>query len=225
MARMGAFRPARTTLTPGRLKAFFRCATVRLRKDCRRRGFSPPSLEERARALDDLDVHPLMSAYLERRADLLRYFRVRLRSEEAAEDLVQDIYLKIVSRPAEAIDNPVAYLYRLGSNLMLDRIKVRRRAEARDAQWHGANVSDVGGAQIADEAPADEAAAARLQLSKILEAVKSLPPAAQEAFRLHKLEGLSHAETAQAMGVSRSSVEKYMMASLKLIVAKVGRWP
>ena len=28
-----------------------------------------------------------------------------------------------------------------------------------------------------------------------------------------------------AMGVSRSSVEKYMMASLRLIVAKVGRWP
>ena len=67
--------------------------------------------------------------------------------------------------------------------------------------------------------------AAKLQLARTLEAVKALPPAVQEAFRLHKLEGLSHAETAAAMGVSRSSVEKYMMASLKLIVAKVGRWP
>lgn len=162
---------------------------------------------------------------MERREDLLRYFRVRLRSEEAAEDLVQDIYLKIVDRRGEVIENPTAYLYRLGTNLMLDCIKVRRRAEARDAQWHGANVSDVGGAQIAEEAPADEAAAARLQLSRILEAVQALPPAAREAFRLHKLEGLSHAETAAAMGVSRSSVEKYMMASLKLIIAKVGRWP
>ena len=170
--------------------------------------------------MDDTDVHPLLFAYMERREDLLRYFRVRLRSEEAAEDLVQDIYLKIVDRRDEAIDNPTAYLYRLGTNLMLDRIKVRRRAEAR-----GAHVSDVGGAQIAEEAPADEAAAAKLQLSRILEAVKALPPAAQEAFRLHKLEGLSHAETAAAMGVSRSSIEKYMMASLRLIVAKVGRWP
>lgn len=175
--------------------------------------------------MDDADVHPLLSAYMQRREDLVRYFRVRLRSDEAAEDLVQDIYLKIATPPAEAIDNPAAYLYRLGTNLMLDRIKVRRRAEARDAQWHGAHVSDVGGAQIADEAPADEAAAARLQLSRILEAVKALPPAAQQAFRLHKLEGLSHAQTAETMGVSRSSVEKYMMASLKLIVAKVGRWP
>lgn len=175
--------------------------------------------------MDDPDVHPLLSAYMERRAELVRYFRVRLRSAEAAEDLVQDIYLKIMDRSGEVIDNPAAYLYRLGTNLMLDRIKVRRRADARDAQWRGAHALDVGGVQIAEEAPADEAAAAKLQLAKILEAVKSLPPAAQEAFRLHKLEGLSHAETAQAMGVSRSSIEKYMMASLKLIVAKVGRWP
>jgi len=175
--------------------------------------------------LDDADVHPLLAVYMERREELLRYFRVRLRSDVAAEDLVQDIYLKIAARPLEGVDNPAAYLYRLGSNLMLDRIKARRRAETRDAQWHGVNVSDVGGAQIAEEPPADDAAAAKLQLGKILEAVKGLPPSQQEAFRLHKLEGLSHAETAQAMGVSRSSIEKYIMASLKLIVAKVGRWP
>lgn len=175
--------------------------------------------------MDDVDVHPLLAVYMERREELLRYFRVRLRSDVAAEDLVQDIYLKIAARPVEGVDNPAAYLYRLGSNLMLDRIKVRRRAEARDAQWHGVNVSDVGGVQIAEEVPADEATAAKLQLGKVLEAVKALPPAQQEAFRLHKLEGLTHAETAQAMGVSRSSIEKYIMASLKLIVAKVGRWP
>jgi RNA polymerase sigma factor (sigma-70 family) len=175
--------------------------------------------------LDDTDVHPLLSAYMARRDDLLRYFRLRLRSEEAAEDLVQDICLKIVHRRDEAIANPTAYLYRLGSNLMLDQIKMRRRAEARDAQWRGANVSDLGGAQISDDAPADEATAAKQQLARILEAIKALPPTAQEAFRLHKLEGLSHAETAAVMGLSRSSIEKYIMASLKLIVARVGRWP
>jgi len=175
--------------------------------------------------LDDTDVHPLLCAYMERREDLLRYFRMRLRSDEAAEDLVQDIYLKIVDRRDETIENPAAYLYRLGTNLMLDRIKVRRRAQARDAQWHGTNVAPRVTARRRASAPADEAAAAKLQLSRILEAVRALPPAAQQAFRLHKLEGLSHAETAAAMGVSRSSIEKYMMASLKLIVAKVGRWP
>lgn len=175
--------------------------------------------------MDDTDVHPLLTVYLERRTDLLRYFRVRLRSEEAAEDLVQDIYLKIVDLRDETIGNPAAYLYRLGTNLMLDRIKSRRRAHARDTEWQGANASDVGGVQAVDQTPADQATAAKLQLARTLEALKALPPATQEAFRLHKLEGLTHAETAAAMGVSRSSVEKYIMTSLRLIVATVGRWP
>ncbi|HQP21566.1 MAG TPA: sigma factor-like helix-turn-helix DNA-binding protein, partial [Phenylobacterium sp.] len=76
---------------------------------------------------------------------------------------------------------------------------------------------------IADAPPADEVVAARQRLARIMEAVDSLPAPVREAFRLHKLEGLSHAETAQAMGVSRSSVEKYLMASLKRIAARVGR--
>ncbi|MDI1365977.1 MAG: sigma-70 family RNA polymerase sigma factor [bacterium] len=173
--------------------------------------------------LDDSDVHPLLAAYLERRQDLVRYFRVRLRSEEAAEDLVQDIYLKVAARPAEPVDNPTAYLYRLGTNLMLDRIKAQRRAVKRETEWRGASVDLIQGQDASAEPAADDALAARQRLAQIIETVNELPPAVREAFRLHKLEGLNHAETAAAMGVSRSSVEKYIMTSLKRILAKVGR--
>lgn len=169
--------------------------------------------------LVDSGAHPLLKTYLERRDDLVRYFRVRLRSEEAAEDLVQDIFLKIAAPPAEPIENPAAYLYRLGSNLMLDRIKQQRRAGARDTEWRGLQGSSEG-LDIAEEPRADDALIARQSLGSIIEAVNGLPPAAREAFRLHKLEGLNHAETAAAMGVSRSSVEKYIMAALKRILAR-----
>jgi RNA polymerase sigma-70 factor (ECF subfamily) len=168
---------------------------------------------------------PVLAAYLERREELVGYFRVRLRSEEAARDLVQDIYLKIAGRPPEEISNPGAYLYRLGTNLMLDQIKQRRRAGRRDADWRDAATTAVGGEDVAAEPAADEALAARQRLKQIVEAVNRLPPQAQEAFRLHKLEGLSHAETAAAMGMSRSSIEKYIMLALKTILAKVGRPP
>ena len=171
--------------------------------------------------MDDRD--PLLAVYLERRAELVRYFRVRLRSEEAAEDLVQDIYLKISGRPPEDIGNPAAYLYRLGSNLMLDKIKQARRAGHRDAAWRDVHTSAAGGEDISETPPADEALAARQRLDQIIETVNQLPPQVREAFRLHKLEGLSHAETAAAMKISRSSVEKHIMASLKRILTKVGR--
>jgi RNA polymerase sigma factor (sigma-70 family) len=170
------------------------------------------------------NADPLMAAYLERREDLLRYFRARLRSPEAAQDVVQDIYLKIARRPAEPIDNPSAYLYRLGANLMLDHIKRERRVQRRATAWREATLETDGGSQpAAEDPPADRAVAARERLRLIVGAVDELPHPVREAFRLHKLEGLSHAETAAAMGVSRSSVEKYIMTSLQHILKRVGR--
>jgi RNA polymerase sigma-70 factor (ECF subfamily) len=173
-------------------------------------------------ALDDSDIQPLLAVYLERRAELVRYFRVRLRSEAAAEDLVQDMYLKVAGQPSEDIGNPGAYLYRLGTNLMLDRLRQSRRAQQRDSDWRGTQTVSSAGEDMADEPPADEVVAARQRLRRVIEAVEALPPPLPEAFRLHKLEGLSHAETAAAMGVSRSSVEKYIMSCLKSILKKVG---
>jgi RNA polymerase sigma-70 factor (ECF subfamily) len=165
-----------------------------------------------------------MTVYLERRQDLVNYFRVRLRSLEAAQDVVQDIGLKLTRYSGEDIANPTAFLYRLGSNLMLDHIKKERRSRRRAEAWREAMVStDAAGPASAPEPAADEAMIARERLCLILEAVESLPPPVREAFRLHKLEGLSHSETAEAMGVSRSSVEKYIMASLKRIAKRVGR--
>lgn len=207
-----------TTCSDDHLIAFSICDGLGLGDDC-----GDPGIRRGGAALDTTDPHPLLAAYLARREELVRYFRVRLRSETAAEDLVQDLYLKITPPPEEEVLNLGAYLYRLGTNLMLDRLKQQRRAGRRDADWRDTQTASAGGQDIAEEPPADEVVAARQRLARIIEAVDGLPAPVKEAFRLHKLEGLSHAETAQAMGVSRSSVEKYLMASLKRIAARVGR--
>ena len=173
--------------------------------------------------MNDRPEPPLVAVYLERRAELERYFWVRLRSEEAARDLVQDMYLRVAQVTEQPIGNAAAYLYRLGTNLMLDRIKQQSRAMRRDADWRGATVADIGGEGVAEEPAADAAADARQQLERIVAAVKELPATTQAAFRLHKLEGLSHVETAAALGVSRSTVEKHIMTSLRHIQKKMGQ--
>ena len=73
----------------------------------------------------------------------------------------------------------------------------------------------------AAEPPADEAAASAQRLRQLIAAVQGLPPQAGRAFRLHKLEGLSHAETARAMGLSVKAVEKHVSAALKALTAKL----
>jgi len=157
-----------------------------------------------------------MAAYLERRADLVRFFTLRLNSAAAAEDLVQDIYLRIAAAdPRTAVKNPVGYLYRLGSNLMLDRLRGERRSAARDAAWRESQRTMLDGEELAEEPAADEALASRQRLAAIVAALNELPEQTRRIFRLHKFEGLSHPEVAARLGISRSAVEKHMMAALK----------
>ena len=167
----------------------------------------------------------LLEVYLAKREDLRRYFAARLGSPEAAEDIVQDIYVRVARGVEGEIGNPAAFLYRLGTNLMLDRIKQQRRGQARDAGWQAAGTTVVGGVEVAQEPAADTAAAARQHLARLVEALNGLTPACRRVFRLHKLEGLTHAETAARLGISRSAVEKHVSAALKHLVATVGRWP
>jgi RNA polymerase sigma-70 factor (ECF subfamily) len=166
---------------------------------------------------------PLVQAYLARRANLVRFFAARV-GHRAAEDLAQELYLKVAGRPETGeADHPAALLYRIATNLMLDRSRGEQRAAARDAAWRRSAHHALGGEDVADEPAADEATASRQRLRQLVAAVAELPPQMQRAFRLHKLEGLSHADTARAMGLSVKSVEKHISAAVKSLTARLGR--
>jgi len=166
----------------------------------------------------------LLDAYLARQEELRRYFNARLNQASDVDDLMQDLYLKVAAAPpVDEIRSPGAYLYRLASNVMLDRLRQRRRAVARDSDWRRLYHVTTPLEDAADLPSAETAAAARQHLSRVVEALDALPPMTQQIFRLHKFEGLSHAETATRVGISRSSVEKHMMEALRHLTAKVGR--
>lgn len=167
---------------------------------------------------------PLIAVYLERRASVVRFLAARAGSAAAAEDLAQELYVKLAGRDRSVeAENPVALLYRIATNLMLDRARGEQRSAQRDAAWRRDTATSLGGEEVADEPPADEALASRERLRLLVDAVADLPPQMQRAFRLHKLEGLSHAQTAHAMGISVKSVEKHVSAALKALTARLGR--
>ena len=63
--------------------------------------------------------------------------------------------------------------------------------------------------------------AGRQRLALLTRALSDLPDKTSAIFRLHKFEGLSYAEVAARLGISRSSVEKHMMDALRHLAAKV----
>lgn len=166
------------------------------------------------------DPPPLIAAYMRKRADLVRFFTLRTGSPATAEDLVQDLYVKISDMaPPPDMRSAEAFLYRVGSNLMLDRNKAQRRQAARDHAWSQAAGSDSP-EPVAQEPPADEAVASRQRLERLVARLERLPPSVAAAFRLHKFDGLSHSEVAERLGVSRSSVEKYIITALRTLTAE-----
>jgi RNA polymerase sigma factor (sigma-70 family) len=164
----------------------------------------------------------LLDAYMSKRDDLVRFLTARLRSATAAEDLVQDLYLRVASLElSEPVDNPSAYLYRLASNLMLDRLRSDRRAGARDASWLQTKRVEMGGESVADEPSPEQAVYGRQRLGLAAQAIAELPPKTRRAFELHKLQGLTQEETAQELGVSRKTVEKQISTALQRLLAKL----
>lgn len=161
-------------------------------------------------------ISALEAAYLERRAALVRYFASRTGSAADAEDLAQELFLKVMAAPdAEAVSNPGAYLFRQAFNLMLDKARGRTRGMARDRAYRDLTVEHAAGPDRADDPGAERALVAKDRLARLVTRLQRLPAKTREAFRLHKFEGLSQGETAERMGVSKSSIERWMSDALK----------
>ena len=170
----------------------------------------------------DPGADPLLAAFLDARGSLILFLAARTRSMAVAEDLAQDLYLKIAAmEPQAEVRAPKALLYRMASNLMVDHVRSTQRATRRDGQWRMDTRMTLGGLDVVSEPAADEALVEKERARLLAEAVAALPPQMGRAFRLHKLEGRSQAETAEAMGVSRKMVEAHIAAAIKHLTARL----
>lgn len=169
----------------------------------------------------------LLAVYLDRRPALVRHFTARTRSADRAEDIVQDIYVRIdaLSEAAAAeVLNPLAFLYKVGGNLLLDAARQGRRSATREQAWSDTWVDSADGLSVSDTPSPEDAAWARLKLDQVTATLETLSPNVRTALRLHRVDGLTHAQIAAQLGVSRSSVEKYLSTALGALLSRVG-WP
>jgi RNA polymerase sigma-70 factor (ECF subfamily) len=56
-----------------------------------------------------------------------------------------------------------------------------------------------------------------------MSALATLSPRTQQIFKLHKIDGLSYAETAAALGITKSAVEKQISLALGHLHSRVSR--
>ena len=168
------------------------------------------------------DDSPLIRAFFEKRESLLLFLASRTRCMATAEDLMQDLYLKVAAAgPSDDVRAPSALLYKMAANLLIDHVRSHQRSSRRAGEWRVETRTILGGEEIVGEPAADEIVVAKQRVRQLSEAVAALPPQMGRAFRLHKLEGLSQAQTAQAMGVSVKMIEQHIAAAVRQLTQKL----
>lgn len=159
---------------------------------------------------------PLEQAYLAHRERLLRFVRAR-GGGEAAEDLLQDLWLRLAAAPDPAAAAGLGYMMRAADRLMIDRYRAQRQAALRDKAWAEAQPGMADG--IAPAPGPERALAARQDMARLEQALAKLGPRPAAILRRHRIDGLTQREIAAEFGISLSTVESDLRRAYAAILA------
>ncbi|PTQ08210.1 RNA polymerase subunit sigma-70 [Sphingomonas oleivorans] len=157
----------------------------------------------------------LEALFLANRARLLRFI-IAHGGGDQAEDLLQELWLRIAAAQPGPIAQPLSYLYRAANNLMLDRYRSAQYTARRERDWSDANGATVPG--ISDEPSGERAMIAREQLRIAEQRLATLGARAAAIFRRHRIDGASQRQIAAEMGVSLSTVESDLRKSYRAMI-------
>ena len=147
-------------------------------------------------AREEVDLATLVATYS---GLLFRVAHSVLRSRTEAEDVVQDVFLRVLERgrTVDEVRDMRVWLIRIAWNLALDRRR-RTRPEQMDAQF----AAGLAGRSV----PADEAMDEAQRMSLVMREMERLPKAERHALLLSAVEELRPAEMAEVLGRSESAV-------------------
>jgi RNA polymerase sigma-70 factor (ECF subfamily) len=169
---------------------------------------------ERVRRGDREAFEALFRAY----ADDLCGFAAGHVGEQAAEDIVQDVFCDLWNRRADWRPQSVrAYLFGAVRNTALDRLKHRRVEQAWEAE------EKYRGRPSGLESPTDVLQHHELKRA-MQQAVEALPERRRLVYRMVRQQGMSYAETAEVLGIAPKTVENQMGRALKMLRERLSKF-
>jgi RNA polymerase sigma factor (sigma-70 family) len=138
---------------------------------------------------------------------LHRYLARRLASPQEADDLTQEVYLRLLRlKDTEFVRKPQAYLYGVASNVVREyRMRCELERERISFDSDAVHEETEHPHELREGDPADELHTVR----QLENALAQLPPMHRAIIVLLKRDGLTYEEAAQATGLSWWTVEKY----------------
>lgn len=157
----------------------------------------------------DIDLDEIEILFKEHYQDLTRYAYSITKEQTSAEDVVQQLFVKLWEKRNDLSiqTDPKSYLFRATYNASINVWKKRQRMD-RDGE--------VSSSTFASEQTSDRVLSKELE-ERIENAIQTLPEKCQEVFRLSRFNELSYKEIAEELDISSKTVENHMGKALKLM--------
>lgn len=150
---------------------------------------------------------PRRHGFFEHYEELVGTWTRRLRNRQQAEDLAHDTFVRVLESDSATVEQPRAYLHQTARNIAVDGYRREDRRGAMESEAIDHSVSSSGDPEHFMHA---------IQLADSIErALSELPVNCRKVFVWQKIEGLTQAEIADRLGLSKNMVEKYMIRTLR----------
>jgi RNA polymerase sigma-70 factor (ECF subfamily) len=169
------------------------------------------------------DIAAFEAMYRTYKNDLGAFLESFVRSREAAEEIIQDLFVRLwEQRDLWEFQGALnTYLFRAARNRAISYLRHERVATRFLERRAGEVVAEFDSVR---QPGADEACQANELEAAVDRAVEALPERCREVFRLNRYHGLSYAEVAQAMQISVKTVEVQMGRALTALRRRLAVW-
>jgi RNA polymerase sigma-70 factor, ECF subfamily len=135
---------------------------------------------------------------------------------DAAEDIVQERFLKLWEKRAEmAITYSIkAYLYKMVHNACLNRLR-HAKTQTKYMQYNATHIT---------ENPEQPSAGGFDVQAHIQKALNTLPEQCRHVFELNRFEDLKYREIAEQLGISIKTVENHIGKALRLLRVELAEY-
>lgn len=139
---------------------------------------------------------------------LVSFLAMRLHSVSEAKEVAQEAYVRVLQLDKPGASSFLrAYLFRVASNLAIDRL--RRRATQ-----HAAMAAEPFAELTEDRRDPERVAIAREQILILARCLEELPEKCRRAFLMYRLDELSQAEIAKRLEISDRMVRTYIKQAM-----------
>lgn len=142
---------------------------------------------------------------------MLRYALRFTADEEAARDILQDVYIKLWNKRVEleADKSLKAYLYSMVRNRCYNYLRDHSRVEI--------GLDENPPADVSSQNKEAETRETETLKSRVNSWIEDLPVRQREAFELSRFEGLDHSEIAEIMDCSPRTVNNHIVSALNYL--------